>query len=128
MTISLAKPPSPVDLQTAADIDRMHEIITANGWIQDAYYDRVQVTVQRITPARARVDMYGALNIVLCDVPAPLGVLTVDRQRRHHNVVRAIGGHLQTIGFYFWQHDPERTAEDVLDALKATAAKLRGES
>lgn len=132
MTISITKqrpaaPPDPA-VQTAADVQAMRDVISANGWYQNAYYDWDQVRAESVAEPRARVDMYGALNIALCGWPFPMTVLPEVQQLRYLAAVDAIAATLGTIGIKAWQDVPERTAEDVLDALDRTVTRLRGEA
>lgn len=103
-------------------------VLETNGWLQGNLYDAAEAETG--TPRSAcRVCVVGALNVASAGGPVlgltesehdlPKTVLLADMARA------ALGEYVGTDGVTVWNDAPGRTVEQVIDAMRATAANLR---
>ncbi|MGQ4343506.1 DUF6197 family protein [Streptomyces sp. SAS_275] len=104
-------------------------VLETNGWLQGNLYDAAEAETG--TPRSAcRVCAVGALNVASAGTPVlglaeeelPKAILLADLARA------ALGEYVDTAGVTVWNDTPGRTVEQVIDAMRATAANLRGRS
>lgn len=110
---------------TADLLDKAAQIIEANGWLQDDYYDFTESQVMQKQPKECRVCAYGALNIAATGAPSPHAVdEEVDVVEDAADAVTSVLG-IEGLDLAAWNDVPGRTAQEVIDGMRTTAAALR---
>lgn len=112
------------DLTSLADVlDKAAEIIARNGWMQDDFYDFTQSQVWGKEPKDCRVCAYGAIHIALTGMPQPPEEDGPDPDEAAYALLDFIGVEGRDLGS--WNDQNGRTAEEVVQAMRGTAAHLR---
>ncbi|MGW2223885.1 DUF6197 family protein [Streptomyces formicae] len=107
--------------QLADLCDNAASIIETNGLNRRFLYDEIQAQGGTL-PADCRVDVFGALNI------ADHGTPLYDCSGRVQAAEVALQAHLGVPSLPIWNDRRDRTANDVAQALRATAVSLRAEA
>ncbi|MFD9070582.1 DUF6197 family protein [Streptomyces lasiicapitis] len=112
---------TPTRAATADVLDQAAEILEANGHYQGHLYDTRQAAGS--TPLDGcRVDVMGALNIAAHGTPRYAGSPAV------YAAEQALTDRLQVVSLVTWNDEKGRTAADITQALRDTAANLRAEA
>lgn len=112
------------DLASLAGVlDRAAETIDRNGWMQGNFYDFTQAQVWGKPPSECRVCAYGAIHIALTGRPQPPEEDGPDPDEAAYAVLEFIG--IEGHDLASWNDQVDRTAEEVAQAMRDTAADLR---
>jgi hypothetical protein len=112
---------NPTNTEVADILDQAIGVIRTNGWHQGDRYDHDQADAG--TPrSECRVCAVGAIAIVISGSPSDT---TREAAWAAGKVRRALGAHLKTRHIVGWNDTPGRTAEQVIQAFRETAAGLR---
>jgi hypothetical protein len=107
-----------MSIETADILDEAANVIERNGHHKGDYLDEVEGK----TPAGCPVDIYGAINVASFGQP----VLTEDFDPGlAFPARRVMRKHLNTTALGAWNDAPDRTAEQVITALRDAAQAER---
>jgi hypothetical protein len=117
---------------TADDLRKAATVIKANGWTQDALYERFSNLPPQLSPCCA----IGALGVAVSGHPAGIWSLRNEqaqklsyeerevRNRRDLAARRALSAHLGAVEVAAWNDTPGRTRAEVIAAFEAAADAL----
>lgn len=118
----------PTDAEVADALDRAADVIATNGLMPTAFFDRpAHDAVNGLPIAECRMDAHGSITFVTCGHPVIWMGATTHQQRMRTAALRALmaqlgGGFVDLPG---WCQDAD--AGDVVEAMRGTAKRLRGE-
>lgn len=118
----------PTDAEVADALDAAANVIATNGLMVGAYFDRAaHDAVDGIDKADSPMDALGAITWATCGDPVIWQGASHHDQRLRIAAVIAVQAHLGEgfIGLPEWSD--HAAAEDVTEAMRAAAKKLRGE-
>jgi len=107
--------------ETAAILDKAADVIERNGLHKEWYYDEDSGK----PPAESPVDAYGAINVATIGQPiGPTG--SHDITPSAHDARQALRRFVNAaVSISVWNDSPDRTAEQVIGALRGAAQAER---
>ncbi|MWA08833.1 DUF6197 family protein [Streptomyces sp. BA2] len=124
---------APTKVEIADVLDKAIEVIDRVGWHRGYLYDEEQCE-EGTAFGECRVDMLGAINTAVTGSP----LLGVSKRRLEDRIALADATALAVARYLkipaiprqiaWWNDELERTADDVRNAFRDTAAELRAEA